>query len=379
MTRPPLWIHHFLAPARLGGMESVVADLCLGLLQHGHHVSVTPVTSGAPGAHPFVGKLEHLGVRVLPIRVGDRAYVTEAALARALLQEERPDVVHTHGFRPDLLEGRVARRVDIPRVTTVHGFTALDLRTRLYRWLQLRAFRSFDGVVAVSAALARELAESGVPAERIHEIPNARPTRVLLHSPSEARRELSVSPDAFHVGWIGRLSREKGPDVFLRSLSALSGRHAVASVVGDGPMAQELRLLAVELGLDGMVRWHGEVPDARKLMRAFDVVVLSSRTEGTPVVLMEAIDAGVPVIATRVGGVPDVISPQEGTLVPPEQPHRLGEALQQMMREPDEARDRARRALRRLVSAGDTGRWIHRYEAVYREALDRHQGNGVRS
>jgi len=287
--------------------------------------------------------------------------------------------VHTHGFRPDLLEGRVARRVEIPRVTTVHGFTALDLRTRLYRWLQLRAFRTFDGVVAVSAVLARELAESGVPAERIHEIPNARPTPVPLHAPSEARRELGVSADAFHVGWIGRLSREKGPDVFLRSLSALSGAHVVASVVGDGPMRQELPGLAVELGLDGMVRWHGEVPDARKLMRAFDVVVLSSRTEGTPVVLMEAIDAGVPVIATEVGGVPGVISPREGTLVPPEQPHRLGEALQQVMREPEEARERARRALRRLGAEGDTSRWIHRYEAVYRDVLDRHQRNGVRS
>jgi glycosyltransferase involved in cell wall biosynthesis len=190
---------------------------------------------------------------------------------------------------------------------------------------------------------------------------------------------LSVSADAFHVGWIGRLSREKGPDVFLRSLSALSGEHVVASVVGDGPMGQELRLLAGELGLDGMVRWHGEVPDARKLMRAFDVVVLSSRSEGTPVVLLEAIDAGVPVIATRVGGVPDVISPREGILVLPEQPQRLGEALQQMMREPEEARERAQRAIRRIGSAGDTGRWIHRYEAVYREVLDKHQRNGVRS
>lgn len=373
----PLSIHHFIAPARLGGMESVVVELCAGLMARDHRVRVTPVLAeDAPADHPFVAKLRSAGVPVLPLRVGDRAYRTEWVRARARLTEDRPDIVHTHGFRPDLLEGWLARKLGLPVVSTVHGFTGAGWRTRLYRWLQRRALRRFDGVIAVSAPLAHELREAGVPEGCIHRIPNARPASTPLRDAADARRALGVSPDAFHVGWIGRLSAEKGPDVFVRALAELPRNLVVASVVGDGPLRPGLPGLADALDLDGSVRWHGEVPDARTLMRAFDVVVLSSRTEGTPVVLMEAVDAGVPVIATRVGGVPDVVSEREASLVAPERPDLLADAIRDALHHPDHARLRASRALARMESEGDRKLWIDRHEDAYMGALARHQRNG---
>lgn len=378
-----LAVHHFIAPARCGGAESVVAELCRGMAERGHEVRVSPVLSGPPEDHPFVGELEEAGASILPLVVDDRAYRTEWVRARRLLERKPPQVVHTHGFRPDLLEGTVARRLGLPTVTTVHGFTGRSWRIRLYGMLQRRAYRSFDGVVAVSAALARDLAESGVPHAAIHEVPNARPGTASLLEAAEAREELDVPEDAFHLGWVGRLSPEKGPDVFLRALSELSEPEmsstrppAVASVLGAGPLASELSSLARELGLDGRVRWHGEVPDARRLFRAFDVVVLSSRTEGTPIVLLEALDAGVPVVATRVGGIPDLVSSLEALLVPGERPDLLAGAIREVRKHPEQAAERAERALERLRRERSTERWIDRYERVYRDALSNHDGNG---
>src|SRR6266566_158231 len=137
------------------------------------------------------------------------------------------------------------------------------------------------------------------------------------------RRPLGIPRDGFVVGWVGRLSHEKGPDVLLDAIPHLRDVPLGVSVVGTGAQRAALQERARDLGLNGRVRWHGVVPDADRLFPAFDVFVLSSRTEGTPVVLFEAMAANVPIVTTGVGGVPDVVSPAEAALVRSEDPVAL--------------------------------------------------------
>jgi glycosyltransferase involved in cell wall biosynthesis len=137
-------------------------------------------------------------------------------------------------------------------------------------------------------------------------------------------------------------------------------------VIGDGPDVEQLRERSASLGFGARVRWHGAVPGAGGLMAAFDAFVLSSRTEGTPMVLLEAMAAGVPVVATTVGGVPDVVSGGEALLVPPEAPASLAAALRTLLLDPAGARERAAAARARL-QAFDAGLWLDRYDAVYRQ------------
>lgn len=369
-----LRIHHFISPARVGGAEGVVRALASGVGERGHAVRVSPVIPEESHAHPFVRALRSSGVEVTPLAIGDRAYLREWRSVTRRLRREPPDVVHTHGHRSDLLDATVARRLGIPVVTTVHGFTGSSWRVRLYRHLQHRAYRGFDRVVAVSRPLAREIAASGVDEERIRIIPNAWDGDDDVLPPDEARRELGVDDDAFHVGWVGRLGPEKGADVLLRALAADDAERAsaagtVASFVGDGQEAPALRELAGRLGVGDRVRWLGEVPRARRLFSGFDVFALSSRREGTPLVLFEAMAAGVPIVATKVGGVPDVVSSREALLVPPEEPGALADALRSVRERPDRAQRRAERARERLRRERSPGSWVDRYERLYRDLL----------
>jgi len=274
--------------------------------------------------------------------------------------------VHTHGYRPDVVDAAAARRLGIPTVTTVHGFTRGDWKNRLYEYLQRRAHRRFDAVVAVSRPLAEQLIEDGVPAHRVHLVQNAwQETAPPLDRPA-ARRAIGLREDGFLIGWVGRLSGEKGPDLLLDALVHLTDLPVTVSVVGNGSEHRSLAARARRLGVERLVRWHGTVPDAGRCFAAFDVFVLSSHTEGTPIVLFEAMAAGVPIVTARVGGVPDVVSAAEAVLVPPADPVALAAAIRQVYYDPAMARARAQRARARLLTDFTVTPWISRYDAIYK-------------
>ena len=359
-------ILHVVAPGEFGGLEHVVTTLACGLRGLGHEVHVMAVVEHAATAQAFLAPLSAGGVHTYTLVAPGRAYLRERAAIARLCRQLRPDVVHTHGYRPDVMDAGPARSLGIPVVTTVHGFTGGGWRNRLYQWLQYRGFRRFDAVVAVSRPLVDRLARAGVSRSKIHHVPNAwRPLTPPLDRDA-ARRALGIPRDRFAVGWVGRLSHEKGPDVLLNALPHVSDLPLVTSVVGNGAMWVPLQAQASGLRLGGRVRWHGAIPDAGRLIPAFDVCVLSSRTEGTPIVLLEAMAAGVPIVATDVGGVPDVVSPAEAELVGSDDPAALARAIRGVYRDPAGAERRARAARARLVASFSAAPWLERYAAIYR-------------
>lgn len=362
----PLSILHVVAPAQAGGLEEVVVALAAGHAARGHTVRVLTILDRDDSRDPLTRRLPAAGVEVVPAVLAGRAYARERAAVARACAAFRPDVVHTHGYRPDVLDGGVARRLGIPTVTTVHGFTGGDWKNRLYERLQVRAFRRFDAVVAVSRPIVERLARAGVPRQRIHLLPNAWAGRPPAQDRAAARRSLGVPLEGFRIGWVGRLTAEKGADVLVEAVARLGDVPVSVSVIGDGRERGPLEQRARELGIADRIAWHGLVADAAGLYRAFDVFVLSSRTEGTPIALFEAMAAGVPVVATHVGGVPDVVSPGEALLVPAEDPDALASAIRAVLEDPAAAAARAAAARARLERAFGREPWLDRYEMLYR-------------
>jgi glycosyltransferase involved in cell wall biosynthesis len=282
--------------------------------------------------------------------------------------------VHTHGYRPDVVDGPAIKRLGIATVSTIHGLTNhQNLKGRFFHWLQARALRRYDGVVVVSRPLVRAYTERGISAHRLHFVPNGW-GGPPPYERGEARKSLGIADHELAVGWVGRLSVEKGADVFVEAMARVARRYAGESplkaiIIGDGPEREALRARARSLGLTGRVDWRGVVTGAGRLAAAFDVFALSSRSEGTPIALLEAMAAGTPVVATSVGGVPDVVTRDEALLVPPDEPRALAAAIEDSLRNRSAAFTRAAAARQRLATEYDLALWLSRYEGLYR-ALD---------
>ena len=368
----PLTIAHIVDPGFAGGTESVIRGLATGHHRGGHQVHVIGVVESRADDHPFLRSIADSGVHVHGVQVAARSYLRERRLVGNKLREIRPDVVHTHGYRSDVVDSGVARGLGIATVTTLHGSSKLGGRTIIHEWLQYRVLRKFDAVIAVSRRIVIEVEEDGVPPARVHCIPNAWVPSIEPLSRADARKELGLKSGDTVVGWVARMIPVKDCENFLNAFTACRGLPVTAAIIGDGPERAQAEALVSQLNLGGQVQFCGRREQASRLFPAFDAFVLSSRTEGTPITLLEAMAAKVPVVATAVGGIPDVVfSPDQALLVPPRDAVALGLAIRQVVDDPAKARLRAEAARRRLDEEFGADRWLARHEALYRSIQKR--------
>lgn len=365
---PPHPVLHIAAPAAVGGLERVVQGLASGQRARGWDVHVAAIVDRPD--HPFLAPLRDADVPTHVLRIdGSGGFLKERRFIGRLLGETKPRVVHTHGYRPDLLDAPVARRRGIATVTTEHGSSKMGGKAALYEWVQARMRKRFDAVVAVSSPIAARLeAEERVSPDRIHLIPNAWAGGVSFLSRSAARRQLDLDPDELAVGWVGRMIVAKGPDLMARALPHMGPRGSVV-FVGDGPLGDQVEQSLEQLGVRDRARLIGHVDHAAPLFRAFDLLVLSSRTEGTPIVLLEAMAAGIPIVATAVGGVTDMISQAEAFLVDSTSPDAIGRTVREALKDPEERTARAARAAHRLETELNADVWLDRHRDAYEAAM----------
>lgn len=365
-------ILHVVAPGAFGGIESVLRMLAAGQTELGHRVGIVGVLDAVEGPQPFEQSAEETGAEFIPLRIPSRRYLRERRALQELFAERAPEIVHTHGYRADVQGRAAARAARSVSVSTVHGFTGGDLKNRLFEKLQERSLARADAVVAVSGPIRDRLLRAGVPEGRMCVIPNAwSPLRALPRA--EARARLGLPREGFVVGWVGRLSQEKGCDVFLQAMAALRDLPITACVIGEGACRSALEQASRTLALNDKVHWVGALENAFEVFAAFDALALSSHTEGTPMVLFEAMNAGVPIIATSVGGVPDVLGPEEAWLTLPARPDLLAGALRSSFNDPESGARRARAARQKLTDDYAVEPWLEAYDRVYRNAIDAHR------
>ncbi|MET0146513.1 MAG: glycosyltransferase [Ilumatobacteraceae bacterium] len=322
-----------------------------------------------PWKDALVGEILESGV---PVRCLDAPRPTSVVWIwrmRRLVRQHDISIVHTHMPLPAAIARCAFGRRGPVIVHTEHNLW--DRYRPLTRWANRITYRRNGAVIAVSEGVAASI-RSRVPVD------------VVLHgvevtssgeppSRSAARALLGLGADEPVVGMVGNLTAKKDHDTMLRALAVLrrEGLAARLVVVGTGPRDVEIRELVSALGLDGAVVLAGSRHDVADILPAFDVFVVSSRFEGLPIALLEAMAAGLACVATTVGGIPEVVTDDvDGVLVPPADPARLASALGELLA--DEGR-RRRLGAAAVVRARrfDLASAVRRIEAVYDQALAR--------
>src|SRR5262249_43335753 len=284
-----------------------------------------------------------------------------------------PDVVHTHQVGALFYAGAAARTEGVRAIVhTEHGkHYATRRRTR---WLGWWAGRYAARFCCVSEDIAAEVkAYRIVPAGKVHVVTNGIDTgRFREVTGAPVRHALGIPQGAPVVGTIGRLAEVKRQDLLLRAFARVRHRFAGAHLllVGDGPLIEYLRRLAVDLGLPGVVHFVGYQADPAPYLAAMDVFALTSRSEGMPLAILEAWAARVPVIASAVGGLPALIdSGRTGLLFPPGDEIALAEALAGLLADAHARSRLGEKGSDEVVARYDTSRMAGDYERHYRQLL----------
>jgi glycosyltransferase involved in cell wall biosynthesis len=340
-----------LLPCRFwGGPEKQTLRLAGWLRDHARVetvFAVMPTDAASLEGNPLLLRAREAGFEAAPF-VQSRRYdlIEGVRLLQKLVSQCRPDVVCATGYKADVL---AAWASGTPSVATLRGWTAQDAKVRFFEWLDRRTLRRHDAVIVVSNTLRDAAIRAGVARERVFWVPNAiDPAR--LPAPrrrEELCREIGADPERPLLGAVGRLSPEKGHRVLLDAFAHV-GRRLPGSrlaIAGDGPEEASLRRQAETLGLSGQIAFMGLRADGQQIIAALDALALPSFSEGMPNVLLEAFAYGTPVVATRVGGVPDMVSDGDsGWLVPAGDAHALAAALVEALQDRGEAQRRAARA-----------------------------------
>ncbi|MFI0367397.1 glycosyltransferase [Actinomadura sp. 1N219] len=308
-----------------------------------------------PDAHR--AGMEIVQVGPLVPQISPRDDLAALSTLTRVLAEGRYDVVHTHSSKAGVIGRLAAARAGVPRIVhTWHGFPFNEFqswaRRAAYIRLERIAAKHTDAFLGVGTDTVTTALRLGLTTpERVRLSWPAVDVDAYVTAPgsrAQARRRLDLPLGVKVVGSVGRLTFQKGPEIFVKAVARLPD-DVFGLWVGGGPMADRLKRLTAKLGVEERMRWLGHSDDVAAVLPAFDLMAMASRWEGLPCVLVEAISAGIPLVATAVPSNQDlVLAGETGLLVPPEDPELLAGAIAAMLDDPAAADRMAERARGRI-------------------------------
>lgn len=327
-----------------------------------------------PEDSPIITEAKRLGMPVHFIKGGYAYDFRMIGRVIKLVKALQIDIVHAHEVKSDVIAYLAARLQAVPIVTTLHGWIGNSLKQRLLLKLDKRIVRGFDRVIAVSRRIEEELIASGVPGDKLRLLHNA----IVLERYRRTGQggtlvELIGKPVAKPVlASLGRLSPEKGHADLVKAIDIVRrrGQNVSLVLIGDGPERSKLVQEITALGLQESVHLPGYIQEPQRLLEEIDLMVLPSHTEGLPNAALEALLMEVPVLATRVGGTPEVITDGDtGRLVPAHSPEALAEAIIEFLAAPATWKQMAGRGKVMVETNFDFRARTHKLEAIYTEMM----------
>jgi glycosyltransferase involved in cell wall biosynthesis len=377
MTRDAIRILHAIDSAGIYGAETVLLSLASEQRSRGAHPML--LSMGKPGApgKPIEIEARRRGIECVTVRMrGGPDFGGSLSLAR-IAREQRADVIHSHGYKANILLALLPRRRrSVPVITTLHGWTASRTWSKLgiYRLVDQFLLPRLDGVVIVNDQMRRLPALARLQPPPVT-IPNgvAPVNAVAVADDTPLARSIAAlrARCPLLLGVVGRLSPEKNVPGLIEALhDCKTAPHAGLVVLGDGPERAAIEGIITRLGLSDRVLLGGYVANGRDYLATLDVLVIPSLTEGLPMILLEAMAASLPIIATRVGDIPAVLG-DLGLLVPPSDRAALAQAIATAASDLSRFRELGRRAAERVTREYGAAAMADRYSDVYQSVLAR--------
>jgi glycosyltransferase involved in cell wall biosynthesis len=361
-------VMQLLSPLTIAGAERVVLMLLRNIDRRFFDVSVCLFINTHRRDNPFVEEIRRLDVPTEFIYLDKIFRWSYVSKLRNLLNKYEVDILHSHGHRANITGYLANLHWNAKLISSVHGWTSSTGKIRVYEYLDKQVLKRFDRILAVSDDIKKILIRHRVNAERIAVLRNAidLDTYSMEADGSSLRKELGIRDTDKLIGTVGRLSKEKGLDQFLRvARKILAHRNDVKFViVGDGPEREGLIMLRNELGLREQVIFQGYVRDVSRVYTALDLFLLTSSSEGVPISLLEAAYFGKPCIVTAVGGIPEILE-GVGKLINPGDVDSMVEQAIRLLSHESEAREYSKQLQDHLLRRCEPKQWILTLQDIY--------------
>ena len=341
-----------------------------------YNLSVGLFLQSAEETNHYRETLEYRGVTVVPLIAKSRFSPSIIGKTINIIQHNKIDIIHSHDYKSDILAALIAKSIDIPIVTTAHGWITNSLKSKFYVWIGKKSFKFFDKVISVSPKIHNEILRHGVSKEKLILIYNAIVADNYIQSdfkPGYLRQLFNIPQEKYIIGNIGRISPEKGQkDFILAANEILKNRDDIVFVLtGDGPDKRHIEDLVLKLGLQKSVFFTGHEKDVRPVFRDLDVFALTSHTEGFPNVVLESLCMDTPVLATDVGGTADIISDHEtGLLINPGDIDKIVSGLNYLIDNPKQALKLTQAGKKKAITYFEFSNRVKKIEALYNNVMN---------
>lgn len=374
-------ILHIIDSGGLYGAEVML----LNLMNEQAALGLEPVLAsiGDPGRaeKAIEAEASRRGLQVAAFRMRPGPNIAGALEVLRFARREKCDLLHSHGYKGNIMFGFLPRWLRrMPMLATVHGWTWTGGMTRMavYEWLDSLSLARMDRVVLVNEAMKNHPRLKNRPNLAVEVVANGIPDNYEADGDDSCagldREILDFCRQSYTIGAIGRLSPEKGFDLLLEAVAGLiaEGKDVQLLLLGEGGMRRRLEQRVQELALENRVLMPGYVHNARNYLPILQLFAMPSLTEGLPIVLLEAMQAGVPIVASAVGGIPDVLdNGRAGHLIEPGSVASLQHGISEVIRNPTAAGQRVQEAKQRVRNQYSSKTMAITYLELYEQAVQK--------
>lgn len=367
---------HLIDSGGLYGAEKMLLTLVEEQIKQGLKPVILSVGELGINDKPVESEARKLGLRVVPWRMKSGVNLLQALAILKWAERERIDILHSHGYKFNILMGVLPRAIrKLPLVSTLHGYVNAPYWSKMWLYEVVDQFllQRVDRVCFVSEHMKKLSVLSRLEPSKVHVVENGLPSEST--APTHLPDLLSGSKDTFRILTVGRLSPEKNMASLIRVLASkeLADKEIALFIVGEGRLLTELEQQVEHLKLGHKVFFMGYRKDVPTLMRQANLLAMPSLTEGLPLTVLEAMRCALPVLASAVGGIPQVLDQGEaGLLVPPRSDAALVKQLKRVVDGEIDLDRLAKRAQRRFESFYTAEVMAKKYTAIYSSLVSRH-------